>query len=81
MESADIQQLFFQKIKDNMPAHLSFVDEIAELLNISNDSVYRRIPAKNPSALKKYRNYAAIIKFPSISFCIYRVKTSFLPEG
>ena len=43
MESADVQQRFFQHIKDNLPAHLSLVDEVAELLNISNDSAYRRI--------------------------------------
>lgn len=43
MESANIQQSFFQKIKESTAPHLSFVDEVAELLNISNDSVYRRI--------------------------------------
>lgn len=43
MEQADVQQVFFQHIKNNLPPHLSFVDEIAELLNISNDSAYRRI--------------------------------------
>ena len=48
MESADVQQLFFQHIKDQLPAHLSLVDEVAELLNISNDSAYRRIRAEKP---------------------------------
>jgi len=43
MEQADVQQVFFQHIKNNLPPHLSLVDEIAELLNISNDSAYRRI--------------------------------------
>ncbi len=43
MESADVQQHFFQYIKDNLPVHLSLVEEIASLLNISNDSAYRRI--------------------------------------
>ena len=43
MESLDVQQLFFQHLKKNLPGHVSFVDEIAEFLEISNDSAYRRI--------------------------------------
>jgi hypothetical protein len=43
MEQPGVQQLFFQHIKNNLPPHLSLVDEIAELLNVSNDSAYRRI--------------------------------------
>jgi hypothetical protein len=43
MDQPGVQQLFFQHIKNNLPPHLSFVDEIAELLNISTDSAYRRI--------------------------------------
>ena len=53
MESAGIQQLFFQKIKENMPAHLSFVDDIAEVLEISNDSVYRRIRFEKPISMEE----------------------------
>ena len=43
MEKAGVQQQFFQHIKLSLPGHLSLVDEVAELLNISNDSAYRRI--------------------------------------
>ena len=43
MEPTEVQQLFFQHIKANLPPHLSLVDEVAEVLNISNDSAYRRI--------------------------------------
>ncbi|MEP7165017.1 MAG: helix-turn-helix transcriptional regulator [Ferruginibacter sp.] len=43
METTEVQQLFFQHIKSNLPPHLSLVDEVAEVLNISNDSAYRRI--------------------------------------
>jgi len=38
MESTAIQQLFFQHLRGGLPGHLSLVDEVAELLNISNDS-------------------------------------------
>ena len=43
METNAVQQLFFQHIKSALPPHLTLVDEIAEHLNISNDSAYRRI--------------------------------------
>lgn len=39
----DIQVKIFQKIKDQISSHVSLVDDIAELLEISNDSSYRRI--------------------------------------
>ena len=41
--STSVQQLFFQHVKGNLPGHLSLVDEVADLLNISVDSAYRRI--------------------------------------
>lgn len=43
MDPALLQQAFFATLKNTLPAHLSMVDEIAEVLNIGNDSVYRRI--------------------------------------
>jgi hypothetical protein len=46
--SASIQQLLFQQIKLLLPAHLSLVDVVAELLHLSNDSAYRRIRCEKP---------------------------------
>jgi transcriptional regulator with XRE-family HTH domain len=37
------QKEFLNRIKKNLPAHISLVDEVAELLNVSNDSAYRRL--------------------------------------
>jgi hypothetical protein len=51
METNHTQQLFFNHIKSVLPIHLSFVDEVAELLNISNDSAYRRIRGEKPLGL------------------------------
>lgn len=51
MESIGLQQVFFQKIKEAMPPHISFVDDIAEVLGITNDSVYRRIRGEKPISL------------------------------
>ncbi|MEP6677211.1 MAG: hypothetical protein ABJA78_18770 [Ferruginibacter sp.] len=48
MESATVQQFFFQHLKERLPSHVSLVDDIADLLNISNDSAYRRIRGEKP---------------------------------
>lgn len=37
------QARLFQHIKDKLPDHIALVDALADLLNISNDSAYRRI--------------------------------------
>ncbi len=39
----DIQNQIFQKIIDQLPPHISLVDEICDVLEISTDSAYRRI--------------------------------------
>ena len=38
-----IQTLYLNGIKENLSTHISFSDELAETLNISRDSAYRRI--------------------------------------
>jgi hypothetical protein len=53
MESTQLQQDFFQHIKSKLPPHLSFVEEIAELLSISTDSAYRRIRGEKPISLEE----------------------------
>jgi hypothetical protein len=37
------QQVFFELLKEKIPSHLSFVEEISTLLNVGDDSVYRRL--------------------------------------
>ncbi len=53
MDTASAQQLFFQHIKGKLPPHISVVDDIAELLNISNDSAYRRIRGDKPISFEE----------------------------
>src|SRR5688572_9844794 len=48
MEQASIQVMFFQHLKSSLPAHLSMVENVAELLQISIDSAYRRIRGEKP---------------------------------
>jgi hypothetical protein len=45
------QLLFFQKLRAVVPEHLSLVDEIAEVLHISEDSAYRRLRGDKVLAL------------------------------
>jgi len=43
MHAIELQTAFFKHLKEKLPNHLSLADEVAELLNISSDSAYRRI--------------------------------------
>ncbi len=45
------QQLLFSHIKSKLPVHIALVDEVADILNISNDSAYRRIRGEKPLGL------------------------------
>ena len=53
MDAKTLQQLLFRKIRDQLPLHLSLADELGELLNLSADSVYRRIRAEKPLDLSE----------------------------
>ncbi|MGI8951625.1 MAG: hypothetical protein ACR2FN_08575 [Chitinophagaceae bacterium] len=55
MKSTDAQQLFFNHIKGLLPSHLSLADEVADVLNISNDSAYRRIRGEKQLALEEIK--------------------------
>ncbi len=80
MEPAAIQQLFFQKIKESMPSHLSFVDDIAGLLHISNDSVYRRIRGEKSISLEEVQKLCAHYKISMDQFLNLQTD-SFLFKG
>ena len=43
IDNSTIQDAFFKQIKTQTDGKISMVDEIADLLHISNDSAYRRI--------------------------------------
>ena len=53
------QDLLFQQIKHSLPDHLSFVDEISDLLNISYDSAYRRIRGEKPLPLNELQKLSS----------------------
>jgi hypothetical protein len=59
MDQPGVQQVFFQHVKANLAAHLSLVDEVADLLNISNDSAYRRIRGEKPLSFEELKSLCA----------------------
>ena len=51
----EIQPLFLEQLKAQLPPHVSFPDELAEVLNISRDSAYRRIRGETILSLEEVR--------------------------
>ena len=43
MEAIEMQQQFFNLLKDSLPSHVSMADELALKMGLSHDSIYRRI--------------------------------------
>jgi plasmid maintenance system antidote protein VapI len=52
-QTPGLQQALFQQIKAKIPDNLSFVHEIAELLQISYDSAYRRIRGEKELSMEE----------------------------
>ncbi len=80
MESTGAQQVFFNHIKGLLPPHISFVDEVAEVLNISNDSAYRRIRGEKPIALEEIKKLCIKFKI-SLDQLLHLNTDSFLFTG
>ncbi|MDX2048113.1 MAG: helix-turn-helix domain-containing protein [Chitinophagaceae bacterium] len=55
MEALELQQQLFGYLKSIQPVHLSLADELAQLLNLSYDSVYRRIRGEKPLTLSELK--------------------------
>ena len=51
----NIQSSFLNQVKLIVPPQVSFVDELAELLNISRDSVYRRMRGETVLSLDEVK--------------------------
>jgi transcriptional regulator with XRE-family HTH domain len=80
MENNKIQLLFFQHIKSVLPAHMSFVDEVAEVLNISNDSAYRRIRGEKSISIDEMQQLAIHFNI-SIDQLLHLKSGSFIFSG
>lgn len=53
MLTSELQVKIFQHIKNKLPSHLSMVDEMARVLDVSTDSAYRRIRGEKPLSLEE----------------------------
>jgi hypothetical protein len=62
MPEPSAQQFLFQHLKDNLPAHLSLVDSVAEVLHLSTDSTYRRIRGETPVSLDELKTLCTHFK-------------------
>lgn len=80
MESSNVQVSFFNHIKNLLPTHLSLVDEVADLLNISNDSAYRRIRGEKPIDLEEMQKLATHFKI-SLDQFLHLQSDSFIFTG
>lgn len=68
MNAAELQITFLKEIKSKLPQHLALVDVLAEQLNISNDSAYRRIRGEKHLAFDEIQILAAHFKISLDSF-------------
>ncbi|MEO5889566.1 MAG: helix-turn-helix transcriptional regulator [Ferruginibacter sp.] len=80
MVNEGVQQLFFKHIKSKLASHLSLVDEIAELLNISNDSAYRRIRGEKSVSFEELQKLCGHFKISLDSF-LHLQSDSFIFNG
>lgn len=55
MDTTQLQQQLFRHIRETLPPHLSLVDELGQLLDLSADSVYRRIRGEKPVTLAELK--------------------------
>jgi transcriptional regulator with XRE-family HTH domain len=62
MNASELQQELFQAIKTNIPGHLSATEEIAKVLNVSTDSVYRRMRGEKTISLEELHSLCSHYK-------------------
>jgi transcriptional regulator with XRE-family HTH domain len=80
MTTDQLQQTLFHHIKTILPPHVSMVDEVAELLGISNDSAYRRIRGEKPLTLDESYKLAGHFKISLDQLFLLR-KDAFIFTG
>jgi BetR domain len=80
MNQTGVQQIFFQHIKAGLASHISLVDEVADILNISNDSAYRRIRGEKPLSFEEISVLCARYKI-SMDQLFHLKNDSFLFSG
>ncbi len=59
-----IQEAFFNSVKTAVPLNISLVDELADLLSVSNDSAYRRLRCETPLNIDEIAKICMHFKVP-----------------
>jgi hypothetical protein len=80
MDQFNTQVLLFQHLKSILPPHLSMADEVADLLEISPDSAYRRIRGEKPITLEELEKVCVHYNI-SIDQFLHLKSNSFLFTG
>lgn len=80
MEPNNTQLALFSHIKGLIPPNLTLVDVIAEVLNVSNDSAYRRIRGEKPISLDEVQILASHFKI-SVDQVLHLESNVFLFTG
>jgi plasmid maintenance system antidote protein VapI len=68
MNAVELQSSFLKQIKNQLPEHLALVDALADQLNISNDSAYRRIRGEKHLTFDEIQILAANYKISLDTF-------------
>jgi hypothetical protein len=74
-DTGNIQVSFLAEVKKRIPPQASFVDELAELLNISRDSAYRRIRGETILSLTEVNTLVAHYNLPIDTLLAAKTKT------
>ncbi len=80
MDASELQQELFQVIKANIPGNLSVTEEIAKVLNVSVDSVYRRMRGEKMISLEELHSLCTHYKI-SLDQLMNLQTGSFLFQG
>lgn len=80
MQAGHIQQALFQHLKTHLPAHLTLVDEVADLLEISPDSAYRRIRGEKSLSLEELQKLCMHFKL-SVDQLLHLQSDAFIFNG
>jgi hypothetical protein len=80
MEKHQVQVQLFQHIKSVLPPHVSMVDAIADLLDISTDSAYRRIRGEKQMSFEELQQLCKEYKI-SLDQFLHLESNSFLFSG
>ncbi|QDA62038.1 helix-turn-helix domain-containing protein [Hymenobacter jejuensis] len=87
MDAPNAQVQFFQHLKVKLLPHQSLVEEVADVLDISTDSAYRRIRGEKPIDLTEVQKIGAHFKvsidqflFPQTEWLLFTGRPDMQPE-